>query len=66
VGNLRCTLHVVAVVTTALIGPALAQLDPGNVDEEIRIAARTVFEGRVNEGLGRLDTLLGQIDPSTD
>src|SRR5690242_4716379 len=64
--NLRYTLHLVAVLTTALIGPALAQLDSNKVDGELSAAARSVFEGRVNEGLDRLTAQLPEIDSSKD
>jgi hypothetical protein len=66
VANLRYTLHLVALLTWALIGPAFAQLDARNVSEEVSAAVRSVYEGHVNEGLGRLETLLGKIDSWKD
>src|SRR5690349_10533292 len=64
--NLRFTLHLVAVLTTALLGPALAQPSSHNIDEQLSAAARSVLEGRVNEGLDRLTALLPEIDSSKD
>jgi hypothetical protein len=37
-----------------------------NVDQEVAVAARSVKEGRVNEGLERLASLLSEIDSSKD
>jgi CHAT domain-containing protein len=64
--NLRYTLHLIALLATALIGPALAQVESRKVTEEVSAAVRSVHEGRVNEGLGRLETLLREIDSGTD
>jgi hypothetical protein len=69
VGALRTskyTLSVVAVVTSMLSGSVSAQVDSRKVDEEISVAARAVYGGRVKEGLDRLNALLGQLDSSTD
>ena len=63
-GILENVLRLFAVLT-ALIVPARAEVDPRNV-EELTSASRAVLEGRVNEGIDRLTTLLRRIDPAKD
>src|SRR6266516_4814181 len=50
----------------SILTPVRAQFDPAYIRTEFDIAKKSVFEGRVKDGIGRLSALLGKIDPKID
>ena len=50
----------------SILTPVQAQIDPAYIRIEFDTAKKSVLEGRVKDGVGRLSTLLGKIDPKTD
>jgi hypothetical protein len=50
----------------SILTPARAQLDATYIRTEFGTATKSIFEGSVRDGIGRLSTLLGKIDPQAD
>jgi hypothetical protein len=48
------------------VEPKVIEIDQNHLNDELNGATRSVLEGRVQAGLDRLTSLLGQIDPTKD
>lgn len=62
----KSTLQIIILAAFAHITPAQAQIDSRLINDDLAAASRSINEGHVKEGCGRLIALLNHVDPVND